>query len=822
LLCFQIIDGELLLRLRRLPYPVVRFVFCGLFALIVSTGASAQRMNWSAQWISHPTAPLREPITLHFKKSFDVAAVPAHFVVHVSADNRFVLYVNGQRVGDGPARGDLAHWRYETFDLAPMLKAGTNTLAANVWSFGTFAPVAQMGERTAFMVQGDTEAEAAANTNKSWMVEEERGQVMLPRKNNGIYVYYASGPGETLKGADYDWGWMSADSTGAGWVVAASAMREYTYLNPNAGGAASFGTQADVPWALIPDALPHMAYTAEDAGHDVRATGIAQSNFPKEAVTVPAHAKVHLLLDRAELTTAYPRLKFSGGKGAHITMVYAEALYDKKFHKGNRNDVGDRTAQGITDEVYADGGEGRVFEPLWWRTWRYVDLEVETQDAPLRLDGLEAYYTAYPFEVKARFVSSDKELDKIWQIGWHTAQLDAHETYMDTPYYEQLQYSGDTRLQEMITYTMTGTDLLPRQAIRALDDSRIPEGITASRYPSELAQYIPTFSLLWIGMLHDNYMYRPDTKFVKEIMPGTRTVLSWYADHQDEDGVLRKLPWWSFVDWIETETKRDFPAYDKHNEICLTTMEYIGALEEAIDLEKAVGAPEYVPVYTARLERAKKGVVAQCWDGSKGLFADNNDKDMYSEHTNMLAVLYDVAPKKDLQAIMQKVVARRIDGSDGTKPVGAVPLIGASFYFRYYLARALDHAGMADLYTKTLGDWRGFLKMGFTTWPEQPGDTRSDSHAWTAHPTSDLLTLVAGIGPGSPGFKTVRIAPHLGDLTSLDAAMPHDKGLIEVKYSVSGGVTHADVELPDGLSGEFIWKGKAIGLKSGKASLDLK
>ena len=88
------------------------------------------RTKWSAQWISHPTALLREAITLHFKKAIDLPAAPAHFVVHVSADNRFVLYVNGTRVGDGPARGDLAHWRYETFDLAPLLKAGANTIAA--------------------------------------------------------------------------------------------------------------------------------------------------------------------------------------------------------------------------------------------------------------------------------------------------------------------------------------------------------------------------------------------------------------------------------------------------------------------------------------------------------------------------------------------------------------------------------------------------------------------------------------------------------------------------------------------------------------------
>ncbi len=134
---------------------------CGPSALaqMKSDGAPA-RAKWAAQWISHPTAPLREPITLHFKKTLELATVPAHFVVHVSADNRFVLYVNGQRVGDGPARGDLTHWRYQTFDLAPMLKAGTNVLAATVWNFGVYAPVAQISDRTAFLLEGDTDAEA--------------------------------------------------------------------------------------------------------------------------------------------------------------------------------------------------------------------------------------------------------------------------------------------------------------------------------------------------------------------------------------------------------------------------------------------------------------------------------------------------------------------------------------------------------------------------------------------------------------------------------------------------------------------------------------
>ncbi len=814
----------------------IRFVvlFAAAANVCPAPAAMAQakaEVKWTAQWISHPTLPLKEPLTLHFKKELHVSAQPAHYLIHVSADNRFVLYINGVRVGDGPARGDLPHWRYEDFDLGPMLKPGVNTLAATVWNFAIYGPVAQMTDRTAFLVQGDSDAEKEANTNSSWMVEEEPGQIGKPKRTDGLYVYMAQGPGEMLKAGDYDWDWKAEGYRGSRWVHAGKAMREYS--GNSAGGAAARGrSDPDNAWELVADTLPHMAYTLEDAGHLVRRTdGTANSfpdaatsehSFPAHPVTIPAKSKIQLMLDRSELTTAYPRLEFSGGMGAQITLTYAEALYDKNHHKGNRNEVADRQALGLTDEIFPDGGGHRTFEPLWWRTWRYLAIDVETGEEPLTLDGLEAYYTAYPFEMKAQFHSSDPELDKIWAIGWHTAQLDAHETYMDTPYYEQLQYSGDTRLQEMITYAVTGTDLLPRQAIRALNDSRIPDGITASRYPSQLRQNIPPFSLLWIGMLHDNYMYRPDQDFLKEMLPGERAVLEWFASYQHADGVLGKLPWWSFIDWVGTETDKPFPSYDANNESCLTTMQYIGALEDSIELEKAMGSPEYAAIDNGRLDRAKRGVTAQCWDAAKGLFADSAAKDLYSEHTNMLGVLFDVVPKKDQRAVMEKVVARRVNGGDGTKPVGDTRLIGASFYFRYYLARALDHVGMADLYLKTLGDWRGFLKMGFTTWPEEPGNTRSDSHAWTAHPTYDLLTLVAGVEPASPGFATVRIAPHLGDLTHLDAVFPHDKGLIRMKYEVSGGALHAEIELPPGLPGEFVWKGKTTALKSGKVSLDLK
>jgi hypothetical protein len=518
---------------------------------------------------------------------------------------------------------------------------------------------------------------------------------------------------------------------------------------------------------------------------------------------------VHILLDRKTLTTAYPILTVSGGKGAHIWLTYSEALYDKEMHKGDRDEVGDRKAHGLKDSFLPDGGAKRVFEPLWWRTWRYLDLDIETAGEPLTLDSLEARFTAYPFKERAKFESNDEDLKKIWKISWRTARLDAHETYMDTPYYEQLQYVGDTRIQALISYAVAGDDRLARQALEAFDDSRFPDGITRSRYPSSLPQTIPTFSLLYVGMVRDYWMYRPDAGPARASIPGTRTVMDWFARYEQPDGLLKKLPWWSFVDWV---TSGEIPTYDAKDESCVTTLEYLGALEDAVALEKGLGDPLRATGYDTRAAHVRSGLYGKCWNAQRGLLADTPEMKGYSQQANILGVLYDVIPKDRQEAVLRKVLAIE----PGTTPDG---FLSASYYFRFYLARALEHAGMADEYLGSIDPWRKLLALHFSTWPEVPGDTRSDSHAWTSHPIYDLLTVVAGIEPASEGFRTVRIAPHMGTLPSLKATYPHPEGEIEVEYTREGAGLNAKILLPGKLTGSFEYKGRVWPLKTGENSI---
>jgi hypothetical protein len=69
--------------------------------------------QWSARWIAPPDAPPDGYGVYHFRRAFDLASQPRSFVIHVTGDNRYELFVNGVRAAAGPARGDPAHWRFE-------------------------------------------------------------------------------------------------------------------------------------------------------------------------------------------------------------------------------------------------------------------------------------------------------------------------------------------------------------------------------------------------------------------------------------------------------------------------------------------------------------------------------------------------------------------------------------------------------------------------------------------------------------------------------------------------------------------------------------
>src|SRR5882757_3760425 len=135
---------------------------------------------WNANWIAAPNDPGNEYGIYYFRKSIDLAAKPASFTIHLSADNRYKLYVNGTLVSLGPARGDTYFWNYETVDLAPYLTTGKNTVAALVWNEAQYSPAAQISVRTGFILQGNSPAEEILNTSDTWKAIRDNGHQPVP------------------------------------------------------------------------------------------------------------------------------------------------------------------------------------------------------------------------------------------------------------------------------------------------------------------------------------------------------------------------------------------------------------------------------------------------------------------------------------------------------------------------------------------------------------------------------------------------------------------------------------------------------------------
>jgi hypothetical protein len=239
------------------------------------------------------------------------------------------------------------------------------------------------------------------------------------------------------------------------------------------------------------------------------------------------------------------------------------------------------------------------------------------------------------------------------------------------------------------------------------------------------------------------------------------------------------------------------------------TLHFAWTLQRAAEMEEALGTPAEGARYRALAARLVAAVRERAWDEGRGLFADTPEKKQFSQQTNTLAILAGAVPEGRERAVAERMLA---DSA----------LVQASYYFRFYTDEALRMAGLADRYLERLEPWREMLRMGLTTTAETPEPTRSDSHAWSAHPNYHLLATVLGIRPSAPGFASVDIAPALGAMRRASGRMPHPRGTIEVLLRRSGaaGIV-AVVTLPEGLQGDFRWNGRTVPLMPGRQRVAL-
>lgn len=777
-----------------------RYVLLLLTVLATVLPAIAQPPRPAAGWIAVPGSSAHDYGVYYFRKTVMLPSVPDTYRVRVSGDNRFILTVNGKWVSMGPARSDVSHWNYELVDLAPYFHAGENVVAAKVWNDGLYRPEANVSFRTGFMMAPEDTAAQPLTTDGSWLCTSDGAFRPLSVSVPG---YYAAGPDELVDMSRTVADWSRPHADLSFWQQAEVIMPLY-YEGTREG----WGTYPG--WMLRRSELPQRELRELRLKAVRKVSGVKVTEkflLGQSPVKIPAHRRVEMILDQQQLANAYFTLLFDNGRGGRITIGYAEALYNDKMEKNNRNDIDGKHFVGRQDSLLSSGARHQQFTTMAWRTYRYVVVRVETAGEALVLRDLYGMATGYPFSLKAALDTQDGELRQMFDIGWRTARLCAVETYMDCPYYEQLQYFGDARIQALVTLYMTGDEQLVKNLLRLADWSRNAEGVTQSRYPSGLAQWIQPYALHYIYTLHDYMMYGSDEAFLRDRLMSERTILDYFHHYQQADGRVKGLPGWNFTDWVN-----GCPGWDRGIALpgadgCNSVMDFqlLYAYQQAAHIEATVGMQAYAELYRQRADQLQHTLRQRYLRAATGLYSDRSDSAVYSQHANSLAILTGMVAADDLPAF-----ARRVEMGEGMAP--------ASIYFKYYVHEALVRAGLGDRYLDWLGKWRENIALGLTTWGEtsEVATTRSDCHAWGASPNVEFFRTVLGISSAAPAFREVVVEPHLGRLKKIGGRMPHPQGLIEVSYRRSGGRLDARIVLPEGIPGRLVWKGKSYPLKGGE------
>jgi alpha-L-rhamnosidase len=775
---------------------------------------------WSAEG-SHSAPPPVAATPSHyqvryFRRTFTVAdPAQVHLRVALSADSRYLFYCNGTFIGRGPAKGDITHHFYDTFDLTRHLRAGRNVLAALVLDMSRVAhrpallgpPCSVMTYTGGFVLEGALQDLGGAvtedlRTDDRWKVAVDKAHHF--QNENTTFEGYL-GYFEHRHAALVPTGWNSADFDDSAWPAAHVLFK--AELKENRRDPAS-------PYGLMPRMIPMLEEGEPARFPDAYQSGGAAVSADWQALlsedrplTLPAGATVDLVLDFQKLTTAFPHFVVSGGAGSTVRLTYAEVLrlawktpgakmigkqqslanLASHFADESRGWTFDRRGE-VTGwcDIFELSGRDEVIEPLHWRAFQFIGLRITVGAKPLTLRAVKHRFTAYPYHVKATFRCSDPALEKIWEVGLHTMRMCSHETFEDCPHYEQMQYAGDTMITSKLGMLTTGDCQLTRQALYHFDWSRITDGLTTARYPSRLLQVLPAWSIHWITAVKDYYLVTADRATLADLQPGMRAVLDWYRRHTNADGLPSKLPYWNMTDWCPWWPRGVVPGADD-GATCIHSAQYINALDELAWMSGELGLSAESQALRDEAARLRPVAHAQFWSESEGLYFDRPGGPEVSQYGNAWAIVAGIAGPAQCDRIFA-----RFPYDEKLAP--------GSFFWLHFGFTAMAKAGRYGNISEHLGPWHESISYGLSTFVEENSYWRSMCHAWSAHPILEFQQRILGITPAKPGFEAIAITPHLAGLTHAAGSLCTPRGLVEVAWRAEAGKFTLEATVPGGVS----------------------
>ncbi|GIP39478.1 hypothetical protein J31TS4_27580 [Paenibacillus sp. J31TS4] len=745
------------------------------------------KMEWQAEWIWNKLPEGTPNVYLEARKSFVLDAEPLRANLFLSANQEYLVYLNGNEIGRGPSPSDQQWKYYDEYEVGEYLHKGENVLAVVTYNFGTKDIVTgQMQGPGGVLAELAIESAASVltiATDSAWKVRRS------PRWVEQVSRQHQWGGFREIYRVDREDGWQQVDYDDTSWEHAVVVER------PGA---------ADARWPrLLPREIPPLhrellkpqAVVRTDAnfGGIEGEENLLASSEPGSGMKLDASKPGSLpgaLFDYGKEVVGYPELDVEASQGGIVQLWYGESLdlelYDTFLLKGGQNQL----------------------KPFGRRAFRFLYVTVQAAASPVTISRLETESVHYDFDPAGTFRCSDPLLNRIWEIGTYTTMVNSQEHLEDCPLREKALWVADAVVMGKVIYHVFGEERLLRKCL--LQGARIQnvDGSIPGTGPERNAFLLPDFNAHWLFGVYQHWLFTRDGSFVSEVWPAVDKLMDWFHRQEDEEGLFARADrpgWWCFIDWAEYIDRRD--------RVTAMSCFYYKALRTASELAGAAGKPSRAAEWLQRSERLRQTIRETMRVPGFPVFADCIGPDGLSStitaQTNFAAIWCGVMEEEEAARFLEEWFF-----------AGKTPALKGAFFYHIVLEclirlnRAADALGLMRSY------WGGMIERGATTWwetfdPSTPactvpspyqGNTPtylmdhipvSHCHGWGASPTYVLTQSVLGIDVSRSGNGEIRFDPHPGNLEWAEGSVPTRYGPIHAAWKkAEDGVLDCELTVP--------------------------
>ncbi|TDD87821.1 hydrolase [Actinomadura darangshiensis] len=711
---------------------------------------------WGEVTPEKPTRPeplLRRDFTVPGKKI-------AKARLYAAAGGYAELSLNGRRVGDEVLEPGFVRYdkrvEYTTHDVTRMLRRGGNVIGA------------RLGRGFYGMTQQNV-----WNWHKApWTAE--------PRLMAQLVVTYRDGSSQTIA-SDGSWryaeGPVRYDSLYGGETYDA---REEKPGWDRPGFDASAWTQAAELSAPTDNVVP-------EEHEPIRVTGTLRP------VAVTSPKKGTYVFKLPHNIAGWARVRPSGPAGTKISLKYGERLNGDGTVQAENGNV---TGRFQTDEYILSGRGEESWEARYsYKGFQYVEVTGWPGEPPTAadLDGREVHTD---LRSDGTFRSSNDLFNTIEKITRQTVVNNWHGIPTDTPMYEKNGWTGDAQL--MAEMEMGRFDLRRPFTKWMTDhrDSQGPDGLVPAIVPDDgwglgAGWPSPPWHASFTVIPWQMYERYGDRDVLSDNYAAMRRYLDGWLTRADDEGLYPS----QLNDYLAPGYGGNTPE-DKR--LHGTAYTYSNSLIMA-DIAGVLGQGADAARYRAAAAKMKTAFNRAFLRGDA--YVTDTDPG-YRQASALIALALGLVPEESQKAVTDRLV-RDIEERGDHLNTGA---LGTKYLLTELTARGHGELAYKVATQRTYPSWGYWVDNGATTlWERWDLDARSRDHVFLGGAIGEWFTEdLAGIEPAAPGFDRITVAPKpLGDLTSVNSAVPTPHGPVTVRWKRSGAGFDLEVGVPVGATAEI-------------------